>query len=54
MSELERFFASINFEDKQKSFATGVVNKVVINKKTETFLVYIENDNVISKPEVDA
>ena len=54
MTELERFFASIKFSDKNKAFAKATVNKVVISRKTEAFLVYIENANVISKDEVDA
>ena len=54
MTELKRFFDSIKFVPQNDVFNTATINKVVINKKTETFLVYIESENVLPKEDVDA
>ncbi len=54
MTELKRFFDSIKFVPQNDVFNAATINKVVINKKTETFLVYIESKNVLPKEDVDA
>ena len=54
MKELYRFFKSINFTDKNGSFKDAKIEKVVINKQTEKFRVYINCVNVIDINIIDS
>lgn len=49
--ELKRFFDSIGFNG--EGFSDAVIEKVVLRKKEETFLVYIKNKDVINIPNVN-
>ncbi len=50
-SELERFFASIEF--KTTNFIDTKLDKVILNKKDDSFEVYLINPQVIDKEELD-
>ena len=50
--EVKRFFDSINFICDEEIFKSVSVKKVVLNKLTETFKVYLESDNVLPYNEV--
>ena len=54
MNELERFFKSINFIDENQDFQTVEIKKVVINKKTEEFTVYLKAEKVLKKDIIDS
>ena len=42
--KLNKFFKSIGFEDTENSFCNASISRVVLNKKKESFEVFIEND----------
>ena len=53
MKELYRFFKSINYTDIDEAFKDTTIEKVVINKKYEKFLVYLNCPKVIDKNTMD-
>ena len=48
MNEMQRFFNSINYEDINNDFANAHISRVVVNKKKESFEVFIENERPIN------
>ena len=52
MAELERFFKSINFSDNNNAFKNAIVDKVVLKKSTDEFIVYIKNNGVLKYDDV--
>ncbi len=46
--KLRRFFDSIGFEDKDNNFSEASITRVVVNKKKESFEVFINNDRPIN------
>ena len=46
--KLLNFFKSVGFDDKNGDFKEAQISKVVLNKKTESFEVFIENDRPIN------
>ncbi len=52
MAELERFFKSINYVDKKKAFQNATIDKVILKKDKEEFIVVIKNLNVLPYEEV--
>ncbi|MBR6133130.1 MAG: PolC-type DNA polymerase III [Bacilli bacterium] len=46
--QLERFFNSINFTYDSEDFSDAIISKVVLNKKSEIFEVYIKSDKPIN------
>ena len=49
MDELKRFFNSIMYEDKTNAFSDSKIDKVVINKKSDKFTVYLIVPKVLEK-----
>ena len=47
MNEMERFFNSIGFVDKDGAFLEATISKVVLNRQKESFEVFIENEKPI-------
>ena len=45
---LKKFFDSIGYEDADNNFENASISKVILNKKKESFEVFIENDNPIN------
>ena len=48
MNEMQRFFNSINYEDINNDFENAHISKVILNKKKESFEVFIENEQPIN------
>ena len=48
MNEMERFFNSIDFVDKDGAFLEATISKVVLNRQKESFEVFIENEKPIN------
>ena len=48
MNEMERFFNSIGFVDKDGAFLEATISKVVLNRQKESFEVFIENEKPIN------
>ena len=48
MNEMQRFFNSINYEDVNNDFANAHISRVILNKKKESFEVFIENERPIN------
>ena len=46
--KLVKFFKSIEFEDTNEDFCEASISRVVLNKKKESFEVFIENDRPIN------
>ena len=46
--KLAKFFTSIGFEDTNNDFSEASISRVVLNKKKESFEVFIENDKPIN------
>ena len=46
--KLVKFFKSIEFEDTNEDFSEASISRVVLNKKKESFEVFIENDRPIN------
>ena len=46
--KLGKFFKSIEFEDTNNDFSEASISRVVLNKKKESFEVFIENDRPIN------
>ena len=50
--KLKKFFDSISYVDKNNDFESANISKVVLNKKNESFEVFIENDKPINPASV--
>ena len=46
--KLLNFFTSVGFVDQDGDFEGATISKVVLNKKNESFEVFIENDRPIN------
>ncbi len=46
--KMKKFFDSIGFEDVNDDFATANISRVILNKKKESFEVFIQNDKPIN------
>jgi len=46
--KLNKFFTSISFQDTNNDFSNASISRVVLNKKKESFEVFIENDRPIN------
>jgi len=46
--KLNKFFKSINYEDINSDFINASISKVVLNKKKESFEIFIENEKPIN------
>ncbi len=51
-SELERFFKSINFKDKNEAFKNTSVEKVIVKKKSNSFEVFLASENHINPEDI--
>jgi len=47
MHDIFAFLKSINFIDEENILKDVIIDKVVLNKKTETFNVYLKSPNVL-------
>ena len=54
MHDIHSFFKSINFIPEKNTFDEIEIEKVILNKKSETFNVYLYSKNVLPIEEVDA
>ena len=54
MKDTDRFFKSIKFEDSNKDFKDTSIEKVVINKQTEKFIVYLNIKDILKKDIIDS
>lgn len=53
MHNIESFLKSINFNDEDNIFQNVKIEKVVLNKKSETFSVFLTSENVLPYENVE-
>ncbi len=53
MHDIKSFFKSIDFLDDNNIFNETEIEKVILNKRKETFIVYLKNKNVLPYDEVN-
>ena len=52
MSEVERFYKSIKFESENEIMKNAIIEKVILNKKKETFQIYLHLETPVSFLEI--
>ena len=53
MHDIKSFLKSINFDDENNLLNDVTIEKVVLNKKSETFSVYLKSENVLPYDIID-